>query len=146
MRWFKDLSGPNKIVVGVVLGALLMAAAFAGYTYWDASANYVSARARVAWVVDNCSLERRRSSGTRRRHEIGPMSCDEARLKQSQGYSRYSLLQHRHVGFTYTSPVDGRPHQGSITATPSDYPDLRPGAEIEILAHKTDASKTRRPL
>jgi hypothetical protein len=145
MRWFRNLSGANKVVVAVILGALLLSAGFAGYHRWDARAHYVPAKARVTWIVDNCSLERRRSSSQRRR-EIGPMDCEAAQLKQSQVYSRYSLRRHRHVGYSYTSPVDGRAHTGSISATPSDYPDLHAGAEIDILAHKTDASKSRRPL
>jgi hypothetical protein len=74
------------------------------------------------------------------------MACAEARLKLAQGYSGYSVREHRHVGYTFTSPADGRPHIGTIDARPGDYPDVRAGSEIEILAHKSDATKSRRPL
>ena len=142
---FSRMSTATRIVLGVVAAVALAILAFVGYTYWDARTNYVPAKARVTWVTDNCSLERRRTSNSRRR-EIGPMDCDEARLKQSQGYSRYTLRQHRHVGYSYTSPVDGGTYTGSISASPSDYPDVHTGSEIDILAHKTEAGTSRRPI
>ena len=146
MALLSNLSSTTKMVLSIVAAIVLMIVGFAGYVYWDASTNYVPARARVTSVVDNCSLERRRSSGSRRRHEIGPMDCAEARLKRSQGYSRYSLKQHRHVAYTYTSPVDGRSYPGSNSASPSDYPHVREGSEIDILAHEREPGTSRRPL
>ena len=146
MALFANMSGATKVVLAVVAVALIGMAGFAGYTYWDAKAHYVPAKAQVVWIVDNCTLERHRSGRHRRHREIGPMDCEAARLKQSQGYSGWSVQQHRHVGYTFTSPADGRPHQGAIDARPSDYPDVRPGSQIDILAHKTDPEKSRRPI
>lgn len=140
-----NMSTSMKWVIGTVAFILVGVLGFVGYNYWDAKAHYVPARAQVDWVVDNCTLNR--SGGRHRRsREIGPMPCDEARLKRSQGYSRYSVREHRHIGYTFTSPADGQRHTGAIDANPRDYPDIRAGSVIDILAHKTDPEKSRRPL
>jgi hypothetical protein len=145
MGWFMNMSTTAKIVLGVIAFTLLATGVFVAYTRWDAHAHYVPAKARVTWVSDDCTLER--SAGRhRRRREIGPMDCEAARLKQGQGYSSYSLRRHRHVGYSFVSPVDHRPHDGRIDASRADYPDVHAGSEIDILAHKTEAGKSRRPI
>lgn len=145
MALFANMSGPTKVVLAAFAFAIVGALGFVAYTYWDARAHYVPAKAQVTWVSDDCTLER--SAGRhRRRREIGPMDCEAARLKQGQGYSGYSLRRHRHVGYTFVSPVDHRPHDGRIDASRSDYPDVHGGSQIDILAHKTEAGRSRRPI
>jgi hypothetical protein len=134
-----------RIVLAVIAFSIVTTLGFVAYIHWDAHAHYVPAKARVTWVSDDCTLER--SAGRhRRRREIGPMDCEAARLKQAQGYSSYSLRRHRHVGYSFVSPVDRRPHDGRIDASRADYPDVHAGSEIHILAHKTEAGKSRRPI
>jgi hypothetical protein len=144
MALYSNMATSTKVVLGAIAVFVVGMLGFVAFTYWDANVNYAAAKGQVTSVVDNCTLERRRSKG--RRQEVGPMACDEAQLKQSQGYSRYSLKRHRHVGYAYTSPVNGQRYGGTISATPSDYPDVRVGAEIDILAHESDPEKSRRPI
>lgn len=47
------------------------------------------------------------------------------------------------VTYTYDSPVDGRRHPGAFRTADPLYSQHRPGDEIDVLAHKAEAGKSR---
>lgn len=129
-------------------GAVLFAGVAIMAQKIDHSTNYTPVMASITAVkLGDCYLKKvDRGILTKTTSTTGNMPCDEAedlRLHHPE-YEGMEALGYMDVSFTYVSPVDHRQHSDSMTYAFDDYSRLAhaEGAQLPILAHKSDPAKT----
>jgi hypothetical protein len=120
---------------GLLVGGVLL------YDAWDAS-YYTKARGHLISATPVCRLRWTYGSRDGRPdRETGDLSCEEARRRGPVEHG--SLIENWDVSYDFVSPVDQADHRGAFRTGDPLYATLHSGAEIDILAHKTEAGKSR---
>jgi hypothetical protein len=129
----------DGFIIVVVFVGLLVGSVFA-CDAWDASF-YAEAKARLISATPVCRL--RWTSGGRPpvTRESDDMPCDEARRRGPPEHA--GVIEQWEVSYDYVSPLDQARHVGAFRTGDPLYGRLRAGAEIDILAHKREAGKSR---
>jgi hypothetical protein len=121
--------------VGLLVGGVL------AWDAWDASA-YAEVRGQLVSATPVCRLRWTYSSRDGRpTRESEDMSCDEARRRGPVEHG--SLIEYWDVSYDFVSPVDRASHRGAFRTGDPHYSTLRAGAEFDMLAHKSEAGKSR---
>ncbi|GLR48219.1 hypothetical protein [Sphingomonas astaxanthinifaciens] len=114
----------------------------------DHSMNYVPVMASITSVKSElCYLKKvDRGLVTKTTSTTGKMPCDEAedlRL-HNPTYAGMKALGYMDVSFSYVSPADHRQHSDTMSYAFDDYSRLAhaEGAQLPILAHKSDPAQT----
>lgn len=107
---------------------------------WDAR-SYAEIKGRLISVTPVCRL--RWTSGGRPGtiRESEDMNCDEARRRGPAEHA--SVIERWDVAYDYPSPVDQARHPGAFRTGDPLYGRMAPGAQIDILAHESEAGKSR---
>jgi hypothetical protein len=133
----------DGLIFFMVIAGLLVGSVFA-CDAWDASF-HTEVKARLSSATPVCRLRRsyggRAVDGGGKTEESGDLSCEEARRRAPA--ERAAVLQYWDVAYDYVSPVDQARHNGAFRTPDPLYGTLRPGAEINILAHKSEAGTSR---
>ena len=105
------------------------------------ASGYTETRGRLVSVSPICQL--RWTSGGRPPtiRESGDMDCAEAQSRAPAEHAQ--IINEWNVAYVYVSPVDRRTYRGVLRTGDPLYSQRRPGDEIEILAHKSEAGKSR---
>ena len=123
------------VFAGLLVGGVLV------WDAWDASA-YAEVKGRLVSATPVCRLRwTYPASDGRPDRETDDISCEEARRRGP--VERGSLIENWDVAYDFVSPVDRADHSGTFRTGDPLYGRLRAGAEIDILAHKTEAGKSR---
>ena len=126
------------VFVGLLVGGVL------AWDAWDAS-DHTEVKARLISATPVCRLRwtygGRARDGGGRTVESGDMSCDEARRRGPVEHA--AVLDYWDVSYDYVSPVDRASHTGAFRTGDPLYGNLSAGAEIDILAHSSDAGRSR---
>ena len=133
-RWLKALL---VLMAAAMLAQLLLS----GWFRWQRE-QHRPVRGEVLAVSQACWIEEThygsRSPTTTRSAE---MDCDEARERAPNG----RVVTVRSLTWRYVSPVDGRTYQGSGRSTAEALAGVGPGDPVEVLAHRSEAGRSRLP-
>lgn len=133
----------DGLIMLVIFVGLLVGGVFA-CDAWDASF-YTQAKGRLISATPVCRLRWTYGGSARdgggRTEETGDISCDEARRRGPVEHA--SVIEDWDVSYDFISPVDHGNHNGAFRTADPLYGRLRAGAEIDILAHTSEAGKSR---
>ncbi len=123
--------------------AVLLVGSVLLWDAWDASA-YTEAKARLVSTTPVCRLRWTYSSRDGRpTRETEDLNCDEARRRGPVEHG--TLIESWDVTYDFISPVDRAKHRGTFRSGVREFATLPVGSEIDILAHKTEAGRSREP-
>ena len=118
------------------------------YAQFDRSTNYEETMARVTKVEELCYMTKRERgvlSKTTTTTDHGPCAPIQRIHETHPAYKDYRLVKVTYVEYRYRSPADGKLHRGKHEQV--KHPDgkaVKSGDTLLVLAHKTNAEKTRK--
>ena len=109
----------------------------------DKNVNYTPVSAEVLGVEESCFLEK--EEGNKRRF-TDPMECPmaEALLAAHPAYKGFDLVHDRTLELWYPDPVTQQYMKTKLELGNSKAPEVKPGDEIDVLAHKKKSGKVRK--
>lgn len=146
------MSGYLKLKATAIGGIVLALFAHMLYDANDLKTNYKTVDASITKVAVDCYIkERRRKRSDRqiidsRTNKLAYMDCKIApRVAAKHDYSEHDIHKRATITYRYTSPVDRRMHDGTFELTGRfDLEKYVPGTNINVYAHKTNATDSRR--
>lgn len=125
------------LLVGLAAGGI--------YTYdqYDKKMNYKPVNARITAVADTCYMEKREGKKTWT-SDVLPCAVADFAVKEHPKWQGYDVRHAIEVKFAFTSPVDGKVHDGKrkFDSMPKDKP-YTVGDTLLIRASTTEGDKTR---
>ncbi len=126
-----------------ILGVL--AAGAYGVSETDKSLNYIETDAKITKLTTECTVQKRKSKLVNKETgDLAYMDCKLAKLVAPiKGYSVSDVRYHHKIEYKYKSPVDNEWHNDKGSKTAYSEGKYKKGQSFKVLAHKTDANKTR---
>lgn len=126
------------IKIGLIAAAV---AAFFAYDFYDKSANYAEAKAKVTGVETLCYLYKKQYKKTTTTNEQPCPLIKQAAASDPQ-YADFEVREKTHVKYSYD--FDGKPFGSEhVQARKADGSAISVGDELPILVSKADPAKTR---